>query len=530
MNNYHISRRRFVKAGTLGLAGYALTSSTGALRSWASSEPIDAIVIGSGFGGAVAALRLAEAGVQTLVLERGRRWSITKEQNTFATLRNPDGRSSWLSPFAVVSDPGSTPIPINVYTGVLELMVENGVSVYAGAGVGGGSLVYNAGMYQPTRANFEQVFPKAISYDEMAEVYYPRVRSILKPSPIPKDVLETEFYRMARVNLEQAKNAGLVGRLLDMALDWEVVRQEIKGKRVASAIAGEFWYGNNSGCKKSLDRNYLQMAEQSKFVEILPLHVVTDIRELPWNRYAVDCNEIDEGGNVVQKHTFISKQVFLAAGSMGTSKLLVKAKAKRTLPKLNDAVGRFWGANGDTVALRVGLPPTNPSQGGPGSVAIEDGTNPLGYQALLPTPQWNETREGLVYYLGLGIGPAKGSFQYDRSTDSVRLFWPKDDPEVVKVRERAERTCQTLNQANTNSEYQPSTAFVSDGGTGHPVGGAVLGEACDLYGRVKGYKGLYVLDGALIPGSAGAVNPALTIAALAERCIEQIVAEDKIGK
>lgn len=535
MNNRYISRRRFLKASTLVSAGFALATGTGALRSWAArpSEPIDAIVIGSGFGGAVAALRLAQAGVKTLVLERGRRWPITKAQNTFATLRNPDGRSSWLSPFAVVSDPVSPdaqPIPIDVYTGVLELMGENGVAVYAGAGVGGGSLVYNGAKYQPTRDNFDRVFQGAISYDEMAEVYYPRVREVVKPSPIPADILETEYYRSARVNLEQAANAGLVGRLVDMNLDWDVVRQEIAGERVASAIAGEYWYGNNSGCKNSLDRNYLLQAEESGFVEILTLHVVRDIHELPGHRYAVVCNQIDEGGNVLQERTFISKHVFLAAGSMGTSKLLVKAKAKGTLHRLNDAVGHFWGANGDTFGLRVGLPPTNPSQGGPGSVVIEDHDNPLGPQALLPSPQWNETREGYVYHLGMGIGPAKGSFQYDDSTDSVRLFWPKDDPEVVQVRQGALLTCQRLDQANTNSQYQPTTAYVGDGGTAHPVGGAVLGKACDLYGRVKGYKGLYVVDGAMIPGSTGATNPSLTIAALAERCVERIIAEDKIGK
>ncbi|KAB8314605.1 FAD-binding protein [Tolypothrix campylonemoides VB511288] len=530
MSDRYISRRRFLKAGTLASAGFALAS-TDALRSWAAHprESIDAIVIGSGFGGAVAALRLAQAGVQTLLLERGRRWTITDAQNTFATLRAPDGRSSWLSKFAVVSDPGSTPIPIDVYTGVVELMVENGISVFAGAGVGGGSLVYNGSTYQPTRANFDRVFQGAVSYDEMDKVYYPRVRSILKPSTIPADILATNYYRFGRVALELAANAGLTGKLLEMNLDWDVIRQEIAGTRVASGIIGEFWYGNNSGCKNSLDRNYLLQAEESGFVEILPLHVVTDINEVPGNRYAVVCNQIDEGGNVLQTRTFISKHVFLAAGSVGTSKLLVKAKAKGTLPKLNDAVGQFWGADGDTFGLQGGLPPTNPSQGTP-SVVIEDHANPIEPTVLLPGPQWNETREGYMYYLGMGIGSAKGSFNYDYSTDSVQLTWPKDSPEVVQVREAALHTFQTLNQANTSSAYQPTTVSVSDGVTGHQLGGAVLGKACDLYGRVKGYKGLYVVDGALIPGSTGATNPSFTIAALAERCVERLIAQDKIGK
>lgn len=81
----------------------------------------------------------------------------------------------------------------------------------------------------------------------MDKVYYPRVRSILKPSPIPADILATNYYRFGRVAIDLAANAGLTGKLLEMNLDWDVIRQEIAGTRVASGIVGEFWYGNNSG-------------------------------------------------------------------------------------------------------------------------------------------------------------------------------------------------------------------------------------------------------------------------------------------
>ena len=96
---------------------------------------------------------------------------------------------------------------------------------------------------------------------------------------------------------------------------------------------------------------------------------------------------------------------------------------------------------------------------------------------------------------------------------------------IARTVEAGARTYDTLNRANTTDEYQPSTAFVAGGLTAHPLGGAVLGRACDRYGRVEGYKNLYVVDGALIPGSSGCTNPSFTIAALAERNMEKIVPE-----
>jgi cholesterol oxidase len=70
---------------------------------------------------------------------------------------------------------------------------------------------------------------------------------------------------------------------------------------------------------------------------------------------------------------------------------------------------------------------------------------------------------------------------------------------------------------------------VHAGMTAHPCGGAVMGKACDLYGRVQGYKGLYVVDGALIPLATAAANPALTIGAFAERCMDEILKTELRG-
>src|SRR5213594_3189969 len=223
-----MSRRNFMRVS--GVASAALLGSR--IPSWAvpKSEFAEALIIGSGFGGAIAALRLAQAGVNVVVLERGRRWPIRKDGNTFATFDHPDGRSSWLSNFST----DFIPSPIERYAGVLELIDPfnfntgpvrtQGVSVRAGAGVGGGSLVYNAITMQPRRHLFEQVFPASIPFDEMDAVYYPRVRQILGQSTIPADILATSYYGSTRANLENAQRAGMYpGQDVELNIDWNIV-------------------------------------------------------------------------------------------------------------------------------------------------------------------------------------------------------------------------------------------------------------------------------------------------------------------
>ncbi|MEA5563997.1 MULTISPECIES: GMC oxidoreductase [unclassified Anabaena] len=538
LNNKFYSRRRFLQ--NTALFSTALMSSLVTDR-WvnAQEETVEALVIGSGFGGAVAALRLGEAGINTLILERGRRWPITSAQNTFATYRNPDGRAAWLSPKTLIFDE----IPIDVYPGILDRQDETGISVYCGAGVGGGSLVYNGVTYQPPREIFHRVFPQAIDYDQMDKVYYPRVRAVIKPAPIPQDILATKYYLSTRLFLQQAANAGLPSQLLDIAVDWDVIRQEINGTKIPSAIIGEDWYGMNSGAKKSLDRNYLVQAEQTGHVEILPLHIATEISEVPGHGYRVVCNQIDESGAVIATKTIVCKYLFLAAGSMGTSRLLVKAKATGTLPRLNNYIGLDWGTNGDTFSVRSGFPlPTNTSLGGPATAVIQDFNNPFGPISVELLSVWNAP-DGILAFVGIGLPSVKGKFDYDAMRGLVRLTWPDTkvvgDPQLLKATQFAYRVIDRKNalsfgktQTNTTigSYYPHKTKImgaVSDTfPTFHPLGGAVLGKACDLYGRVMGYQGLYVVDGALMPGSTGCTNPSLTIAAVAERCLEKIIAED----
>jgi cholesterol oxidase len=526
-------------------------------------EVVEALVIGSGFGGSVAALRLGEQGVKTVVLERGRWWKITPQQDTFCTYREPDGRAAWFSDTTVLF----RPVPIPKFAGIVERRIEDGITVLAGAGVGGGSLVYNGCHYQPSREVFERVFPPQISYDELDQVYYPRVRSVIKPEKIPGDVLASDYYLSSRVFAEQAAHAGLLARRLDIAIDWDIVRQEMNFEKKPSAISGEIWYGVNSGAKRSLDQNYLKLALDTGNVEIRALHVVTSIREAEKKQgFEVTCNEITETGEVVAQRRFSTQRLFLGAGTMGTTELLMRAKARGTLPDLNEHIGKEWGNNGDTFATRATSTRTNPGQGGIASIVIEHHNNPLLPTALIVFPEW-DAPEGTLTSLGMNLPGDLGHFTYDAEKDRAVLHWQPNTPGNLKMLDAVEHTYKLLDDINpyarsqekaggarsffrgyvgrlkfrSHYSYQANTVrhpkemttvnteqTQADAGvTAHPLGGAVLGKACDWYGRVKGYKGLYVVDGAMVPGgSTAATNPAHTIAALAERCMDKILAED----
>lgn len=507
-----IKRRQFLQATLAASASVGMSSVRSA--AFGGQEYVEALVIGSGFGGAVAALRLGQAGIETVVLERGRRWPITDAGDTFCTYQNPDGRSTWLSPTTVVFNQ----TPINVYTGVLDIKVGDGINVYRGAGVGGGSLVYNAVSYQPTPELFCQVFPRSIKYQEMDEVYYPRVRSILQPSPIPDEILKTDYYLASRILQEQATKAGLKSRKLDIAVDWDIVRQEIAGQKVASAILGQVYYGINSGAKKSLDRNYLRMAEATGHVEIRPLHVVTTIEEYQAGRFRVTCNQINEQGVVQYQKSFVCNYLFLAAGSIGTTELLLRAKHNRTLRRLNDQVGKFWGTNGDSVAAIVTSGQTNSTLGGPATIVIEHLDNPIApiVTEQLPFPI---VPQGVLAPVALAITKPEGYLTYNPVKQSANLFWPKNSANNQKIAQANLYTYQQMNLANGTS-FGRELDFSS---TAHPLGGATMNAVCNTYGQVHGYSNLFVVDGSLIPGSTACTNPSLTIAALAERCMDRFL-------
>lgn len=489
-----------------------------------------ALIVGSGFGGAVTALRLAERGIPSIVLERGKRWPINMNNNTFATLLLPDRRSTWLSESTVL--PFGPVFRLQKYIGVLQRVEGNGINIYAGAAVGGGSVVYGGFVVTPREQAFNRAFGTRLNYQEFADTYYPRARQKLRASKIPADVLAHPAYNGERAWRAQAERAGIPWTEVDLSVDWDIIRREISGDVPPSALTGEVIYGNSNGCKLSLDRTYLADAEATGMCRIDAQHMVKEIaQQASGNGYAVTVERIDSQGNPVERKVYLCDYLFLAAGTYGTTHLLLKSKHRGGLSRLDSNVGQNFGNNGNAMFMRwmVGAT-TGPNQASFGGQAIADFDNPIS-AALVEHAQFPAGVEcNCLLHLGMTLDVGRGSMRYDEAQDKTIIDWPMGagDTSVRAMQNLADR----LNMANggslngTQPQVNVSVNGILSNFTYHPLGGCVLGEATDDFGRVNNYSKLYVIDGALLPRSAGGVNPALTITAIAERNIERIIRDD----
>jgi cholesterol oxidase len=520
-----IPRRTFLEGVAGAVGGISLGGCTSRHNARGQSHqegraPKDALIIGSGFGGSIAAYRLAEIGVPTIVLERGRRWEVRDDESTFTSVIEPDRRAAWFR--TDVPLPGAPGGPIERYAGILERFETDPIDVIRAAGVGGGSLVFGGIMIQPPADLFRSVFPEDVLWEEMDGIYYPRVRRMMHVARVPDDILAHERYLSTRVFLDQAERAGLDVTLIENAINWDRIRDELTGVKRPAAIWGDYNYGLNSGAKYSLDRTYLAEAETSGLVDVRPLHRVLRIGASTEGGYWAECERIDELGNVLETLTLRAESLFLGAGSLGTTELLSRARAEGTLPDLSSEVGESWGNNGQHIFLRrdVGTE-TGTYQGGPPTAFIRHSDNAIGPVSIENGPGPFPIECGCLISIGHGMAPANGRLQWDG--DAARLRVDFDPADTALAVESARETCRILNDANSGTVELFGTDKIH---TYHPLGGACMGRACDTHGRVLGYTALYVVDGALIPGLCPTVNPALTIAAIAERCMSAIASED----
>ncbi|WP_235581688.1 GMC oxidoreductase [Rhodococcus sp. Leaf278] len=486
----------------------------------------EAIVVGSGFGAAITSRRLAEAGVSVTVLERGSRWPRDPFRQIFANDFAPDGRAFWRRG-GVVPLTGLPMVPTDSFGGIFEVTDHGTLSVWRAAAVGGGSLVFTGVMIAPERRYFDAVFGSTVSYDELTSIYYPRVRRELRLSPMPADIYASAPFTHSRIWDAQVRRAGYTPSPVDGIWNWDIVRAELAGRSRPSAIMGESNLGNSNGAKFDLTQNYLAAAEATGRCAIHPRHEVTSVTQETNGRYALTVSILDPTASVISQRTVTCDRLFLGAGSMGTSQLLVKSRETGLLPQLNEHIGQGWGNNGDAALVR-GMSPEGIGgiQGSPSASRIIDESD-----TPLSLTNWfvpgNPIDLALIGSLGMVLDPTRGNFLYDKATDSVGLAWPERGNQYVEESLRAVHS-KIAERSGIGTGYPPlRVADVNATFTAHPLGGAVLGKATDNWGRVHGYSGLYVVDGALVPGSTGLANPSLTISALAERNIEAVLREKR---
>ncbi len=304
-----LSRRQFLGVTAFSAAAAAgLTSVTApgatAAPSADQAEFVPAVVVGTGYGAAVAALRLAEAGVPTLMLEMGQLWNQPAEDgNVFCTMLNPDRRSTWFK--TRTEAPLGTFLWLDVinrdiesYPGVLDRVHFAEMSVYVGRGVGGGSLVNGGMAVTPTRSYFAEVLPQ-VDAAEMYRTYFPLANRMLGVNSIAPDFFEsTEYYQYARVSRKAAAAAGFGTASVPNVYDFEYMRAEAAGTARKSALGGEVIYGNNAG-KRSLDKTYLAAAIGTGRVTVQTLHRVAAINRQSDGTYLLSVHQIDTTGAVV---------------------------------------------------------------------------------------------------------------------------------------------------------------------------------------------------------------------------------------
>lgn len=508
----------------------------------------DVVVVGSGFGGSVAALRLAEKGYKVCVLEAGARF----EDKDFP-------KTSWrLHKFLFAPRLG--------LKGIQRIHKLPDVFILCGAGVGGGSLVYANTLYQPSDEYFSDPQWRDITdWKSELEPWYQIARRML-------GVVKNPFFSNSDRAMQEVANEMGVGETFTLA-PLGIYFGEKEGiehpdpyfggdgpKRKSCINCGECMTGCRHNAKNTLVKNYLYLAEKLG-VEVRPLTTATELIESN-GLWSIKVRKSSSW--LPLSKTLTANQVVVAAGAFNTQKLLHRMKSNGNL-KLSDALGKLSRTNSESLvgaimpkskmdfsegaAITSSFFPNKNTHVEP--VRYGKGSNMMGLlqtimtssdSALVRTKQWISTaiKQPTLIFRILNVRKWSErsviALVMQNLNSSVTVFESKDFLGSRKLSSKNDAS-------NPNPTWIPEANEVAEriannyGGfaagnvgnligapfTAHFVGGCVIGKnkdegVIDPYHRVWGYPTLHILDGSTITANLG-VNPSLTITAQAERAI-----------
>ncbi len=521
----------------------------------------DFVIVGSGFGGSVSALRLAEKGYRVLVLEKGRRWRPEEFPRSNWNVR----RWLWLPGLGL--------------RGPFRMTFLRHITALSGVGVGGGSLVYANTLPVPERDFFASPRWRELA-DWQGELapHYRTALEMLGAVPNPHRTWPDE------VLAEVAREKGLAPpRPTEVAVFFgepgvTVPDPYFGGEgpaRSGCRLCGGCMTGCRFNAKNTLDRNYLYLAER-RGVEVRAEHEVTWIRPLPDGGYQLEARTglrwpSWRRGRV----TLRARRVILAGGVLGTIPLLLKLRESPAgLPELSQRLGDFVRTNSevllgvvsrrrdrkmsDGVAItsilrtdphstlepvryaegsgffRLLQTPHAPGNGPLGRIALSFVAafrHPLATARAYLVPDWARQTMILLYMRTIDSHLSlrrKRTIRtgYRRGTDSTLASGPAPSAAIPEATELAERVAEKVDGyvgslATETILGIPTTAHILGGAciAGSPEQGVIGPDH-----QVFGYPGLYVVDGSAVPANPG-VNPSLTITALAERAMALIPAK-----
>lgn len=515
----------------------------------------DVVVIGSGFGGSVAALRLTEKGYRVAVLEAGRRFDDEDLPKTSWDLR----RFLWAPRIGL--------------KGIQRIHLLRDVVVLAGAGVGGGSLNYANTLYEPKTDAFYTDPQWAHITDWRTELapYYAQAKKMLGVVPNPTMTPADEV--MKRV--AAAMGVGGTFEMAHVGVLFGHPGQRVADpyfggagpERVGCTECGACMTGCRHNAKNSLTKNYLFLAEQAG-AEVRPETTVTSVKSRPGGGYTVDTIRTGSWFPRRSATAIVAEQVVFAAGTWGTQHLLHRMKADGVLPALSDRLGSLSRTNSEAlggamtrrrrtdsdfstgVAITSSMHPDAVTHIEP--VRYGKGSNLMG---LLATPlidgdgRWPRWLRWLGHVLThpRRLMTLYGGLGHWSERTIIGLVMQTLDNSLTVVPRRTRRGTVKLSSIPGDGPPNPKWIPVANEAfrlmadeidgypansvgeifnvpmTAHFIGGCVVSDSpdrgvIDPYHRVYGYEGLHVVDGSAISANLG-VNPALTITAQAERAI-----------